>query len=190
MPFDQSHLKRQLTWTNAIGDHDIRALLRDLQGNVLKPHGRDHVLVSLLRFDSGPVDDARAAARLLGEAATSAREHLDQAALFRQSQVPGNVFIGVALSRAGYEALQIPATQIPPGQAFSAGFRKREEAIGAFDGASGESYLAAGVHALVLLADDNLPRLSDRRIKLLKAIAPGAREVACESWHRLSRSRR
>lgn len=66
MPID---LDKPLAWQHA--DADERAMLSDLQGNILKGHGRHATLNMFLRL-SDDIDKARLTIRRLGALTTSA----------------------------------------------------------------------------------------------------------------------
>ena len=107
MPVD---LRKPLHWTRA--DRAERALLADLQGNILKSHGRDHADHVILRFDPRAPAEARAFLRSLRGRVKTARRQLSEAAAYRRG-VSGEVFVGLALSSAGYQVLGIPRARWP-----------------------------------------------------------------------------
>ena len=85
---------------------DEIAMLADLQGNILKGHGRRATRQLFLKFGE---DQARARAfvRLLSHFTTSALTQLNQAEAFKLTGLSGGPFVGVFLTFAGYEALGI-----------------------------------------------------------------------------------
>lgn len=83
---------------------DSRQLLENLQGNILKGHGRDFGVYIFFRFTAEP-DRAKRELRGLSHYVTSAyRQHQD-AAIFRKFSIPGCLFGSLLLSSAGYRYL-------------------------------------------------------------------------------------
>jgi hypothetical protein len=90
----------------------FRVLLDDLQGNILKPHGRDHVILIFFTIERGKARVARAWIRALAaEHVTSAHRQLCEADDYREKKAahkrraPGKPFCTFLLSAAGYLAL-------------------------------------------------------------------------------------
>ena len=111
-----------------IAHPDLEPFLKNLQGNILKSHGRDHVAVLLLNF--GPSDGpgaqpmaARAWIRAIASAAsnriTSAHEQEEQR---RPERNRADTFQTLALSSRGYEFL---STRRPQDGAFRDGMQRR-----------------------------------------------------------------
>jgi Dyp-type peroxidase family len=101
------------------------SLLEDLQGNILKGHGRKHMRLLFLRF--GEERQARALLAEMSRRVTSALEQLDYRERFVRSGGSRGAppFVGLALSVGGYEALAVPAGRTPADAAFRVGFRRR-----------------------------------------------------------------
>ncbi len=179
MSFMEEDLLRPLAWRTAIGDPDVRRVLKDLQANILKPHGRGHVITSFLRFEPS-IDAARAAARDLGQAATTAFQQLQDADLFNTTGEDGAPLVTVALSAAGYTALGVEVDRRPEGQAFTSGLRNRGAKLPDLGLAQWEQFLLEDVHALLLVADSDETRLMIRHQELLQHTEPGAKHVGVE----------
>lgn len=188
MPFTTESLLQPLAWRTAIGDPDVRSVLKDLQANILKPHGRSHVILSFLRFDLR-VEAARAAAREFGQASTTAYQQLQDAALYNDTGKEGGTLITVALSAAGYAALDVPVDQRPTGKAFATGLRNRGASLPDLGLDHWEPDFLGDIHALLLIADNDEARLLNRHQELLGQAGPGARLVVVETGE-LYRDRR
>lgn len=185
MPFTEEYLLRPLAWRTAFGDPDVRRVLKDLQANILKPHGRGHVITSFLRFDTS-VDAARSAARTLGRGSLTAYQQLQDAELFNANGKEGQPLVTVALSAAGYTALGIEVDRWPRGQAFASGLRNRGAELPDLDLVNWEPRYIEDIHALLLVADNDETRLTIRHQELLQQAEPGAQQIAVEygSLHR------
>jgi Dyp-type peroxidase family len=111
-----------LTLTNVeIDDPDIQDFYADLQGNLIKSHGRDFSKHVFLRF-TGDGDAARAWVRSFAERVTSAkRQHAD--ALDWKANGTEHMFTALLLTARGYEALGVDEAAIPNEKAFRAGMK-------------------------------------------------------------------
>lgn len=109
-------LDEPLSWTTATGE--AADLLDSLQPNIVKGHVREHLTVLFLRFD-----DAAEAADLLRSLVPlmkSARTHLEEIEAHRATGAAGSPYVGVGLTRHGYDVL---GTAAPADVAFSRGMR-------------------------------------------------------------------
>ncbi len=151
-----------------------KALLGDIQGNILKSHGRDHSRHLFITFDAAKAKEARAwLAQLSKTKVTSALKQWDdsrvRAEIFEKSQKaedaeaylsvelskkPSSIFVNVMLSAKGYDALGLSGKK-PTDGVFGGG------AAGAVDRLSDppkkdwETPFKGDLHALVIIADDD-----------------------------------
>ncbi len=156
-------LNRPLSWTDALAarrpsDAADLAMLSDLQGNILKGHGRDHTVNLFLSFDRQGAGQVRGLLRALGSEIPSALDQLTGAQVFKVNRHDAGLFMAVFLSASGYDKLGANAS-IPNGDAFKAGMKKRKAALSDPDATAWEPTFAADVDALVLLADDDTAAL-------------------------------
>jgi len=147
MPDPVDSLDAPIDWR----DPALWPILSDLQGNILKGHGRDHTRNIFLRFDANRVADVRKAIRSLAANVTSALTQLRETSVFRIVGRPGGTAVYLAISAAGYRAIGLT----PPGNpAFLGGMAARATDLRDPDEAEWESHLR-GVHALLIVADDS-----------------------------------
>jgi len=105
-------------------------VLEDLQGNILKSHGREESVHIFLTFPDPKKEPRKTAAlrQLIAQLATkditSAKKQLDDAAAWRKNKIDGGVFVHFSLSSSGYQKLGFPDSDQPKG----ANLQKREEA--------------------------------------------------------------
>src|SRR5439155_9325858 len=118
-------LSRPLRWKTANAVET--AMLDDLQGNILKSHGRDHTAHLLLHFEEP--ERARAFVRTIGDRVTSAAQQLIEAEVFKQTCKPAGRFLVFFLSCTGYRALEVDENKIPKEKAFGDGMKERVRAI-------------------------------------------------------------
>jgi Dyp-type peroxidase family len=147
-----------------------QTFLRNLQGNILKGHGRNYTANICLRFEirGEPLRDALRA--IAAKYVTSAHAQLQQSRQFREFGLPGSIFGNLFLTANAYRKLDLadpgrwqepPVTGVPrpPTQSFLAGMRN---AAADLDDRLGPgpleplevAYRDGSIDALLLLADD------------------------------------
>lgn len=177
----------------ALDDPAHAPWLRNLQGNILSGHGRDHTLHIFVRM---PADVARAKAAIAGllPHLTSAHKQEQERRQFKDFGIPGRLFATLHLSANGYRKLGVgaaalaqgfadqPAAQLPrdPRSNFLDGMAAHAPSdLGdppAFNWEAG--YRGGDIDAMLLLADDDagfLAREGRRFIDQLQS----ACEIAC-----------
>lgn len=154
-------------------------LLRRLQGNILKGHGRDYTINIFLRFHVQG-DALRVVLRRLAEKyVTSAYEQLAERDRYKRFGVPGGMFGNLFLTRQGYEQLQIgsgvidewfretvESNEVSRSLFLDGMFASRNEFHDVLppedDGTRQPlevAYETGAIHAMILLADDTRPDL-------------------------------
>ena len=173
----QFDLSRTLSWTRALqalaaDDAATLAMLSDLQGNILKGHGRDHTANVFLTFKSGAAaaERARAFLREMGEQLPSALDQLTGAQIFKASGEDAGTFVAAFLSAAGYNALGLQDL-LPTGDAFRAGMKQRQGVLQDPAATAWDAHLADSVHAMVLFANDDKVALARDLARLQQRIA-------------------
>ncbi|MCY7375245.1 MAG: hypothetical protein LH472_04655 [Pyrinomonadaceae bacterium] len=156
------------------------AMLANLQGNILKSHGRNCAAHLFLTFSAEPEKVRRWIAIFTARYITSAYRQNYESKEFNINKISGRIFGGFYLSAAGYKSL---------------GFDNLEDFVedNAIDNAVEVSFkdgMAAGAmefndpppeeweehfrdhqsHALVLLADDDAERLKDVTARVLESL--------------------
>ena len=104
-----------------INDPTLRSVFEDIQGNILKSHGRAHSRHLFLQF----FDDTTATQQWVGSMATQLTSALEQHHTAIDYKQSGNehLFSGLLLSYSGYKALGIDESNIPDDKAFRAGMK-------------------------------------------------------------------
>lgn len=146
--------------------HD--ALLSQLQGNILKGHGRDHTANIFLEFHDSQQDEVRVwLADFSSAMVTTAKQQLAENERFKRHQVPGGLFAGIYLAAAGYEYLAVPDEQWPVDNADTFARGMNDAQITLNDTVPAEwdpTFQDINIHAMVLLAHDD-------KLVLSKAVA-------------------
>jgi Dyp-type peroxidase family len=137
--------------------------LDDLQGNILKGHGRPHTAHIFLKFHAAETSRVREWIRnSIAPAVTSATRQLGEVARYKELGIPGGMFVGFMLSAAGYRALglELDATA---DEAFLAGMRSRGGELNDPPVTDWESGYSEEIHAMLLLAHGDKRNQHDPR---------------------------
>jgi Dyp-type peroxidase family len=162
-------LNQPLRWKNANGDE--KAMLQDLQANILKGHGRKHTANLFLRFGSAAA--GRSLLQALAPQVTSAKQQLEANELFKSTKQSGGLVTLVFLTRAAYDVLGVAPAAIPPDAAFGAGMASRRTKLGDPVSTSWDKHLRGPIHAMLLLANDTAAQVKHARNALVATLPTG-----------------
>jgi Dyp-type peroxidase family len=126
-----------------------KRFLQDLQANILKGHGREHVALIFIAAKEGEVAKARQFLR--GFPVTNAFQQLDDTVQFKTTRAPGGVVRLAFLSQAGLTVFGHGPKFMPFGL-FNGGMAKDTAVLDAGSTASWQAELKKPVHALLLVA--------------------------------------
>lgn len=170
------NLDQPLAWKQANADE--KAMLKDLQGNILKGHGRERTANVFLQFDAAQPQAARAWLRKLAKQLTSAHQQLKDVEKFQQTNQPGGLFYSFYLSATGYQALGIPAAQVPGALngAFRQGMKARQGALNDPPSTAWEPLFQQTIHAMLLVGDET-EALVNAAVQAVQAALPSAVKV-------------
>ena len=157
-------------------------LLEDLQGNILRGHGRDHSVHLFLQFKEGGVDAAKSWIESFAtNYVKSAKQQSDESARYRKEGISGGLFANFLLSHDGYQYFGIKPFKMPKDEPFRFGMKNEsvknllgDPAVDDWD----EGYQAT-LHALIIMADDDVVDL----LQAVNQMTQGLRKVA-EIVHR------
>lgn len=145
--------------------------LYNLQGNILKGHGRDHTTHIFIRFKEGQ-DKLTAQKWLKGFAenyVTCFQQQLKERELYNRNKTPGSLFASVFLSKKGYEYLGFTNVQYKlKDLGFKSGMQERIAVNNDPPVSHWEKGFGEEIHAMILLADDNLKRMGEKATELIK----------------------
>jgi Dyp-type peroxidase family len=160
------NLSQPLRWTSATPEET--EMLKDLQGNILKGHGRPRTANLFLKFDPAKAEEARQFVRAIAGLVTDAHMQLQDARIFKETGSSAPPFIAFFLSAAGYRALGVPEARTPGNAAFRAGLKSRQlndPPVNTWDQTFREE-----IHAMILIGDttlDGVKRKTEEIRKLL-----------------------
>ncbi|MDB9306407.1 MULTISPECIES: Dyp-type peroxidase [Cyanophyceae] len=163
-------IKNIVEIVTSFDEFEHETLLNEIQGNILKSHGRNHAVYLFLKFQG----DKEAAKQWIGHFShmyvNSALEQAEQAKLYRHNKdVPGKLFANFFLTRAGYMHLGYTYQQLPNEDAFRQGMQdpNMQNELGD-DSQQWEKGFQNEIHALVLLASDKIVGPRTKEAKLLE----------------------
>lgn len=170
-------------------------MLANLQGNILKPHGRDHAVHIFLKFTADR-DAVRRWMRVFAESyVTSAQLQIKEARDFHDHHIPGKLFGNLFLSASGYEALGYTKAEIqevfPVDQeghrpiAFVGGMATHAELLHDPISTMWEKAYRGQIDAMILLADDDEDFILRRARTVLDEVVAVADVVTVEHGHML-----
>lgn len=162
----------------SITDQAHAAILPDLQGNILKHHGRTHAWHIFLKFNSEQIVDAKTwIVQFAIHEVTNSQKQLDDAAKKdADTTFDGGTFKNISLSASGYKKLGIPASQMPADIAFLAGLKNRTTVTN--DNLHNwEEAFAGEIDAIIIVADRSISVSVKEKNALLSAVAPFANVV-------------
>jgi deferrochelatase/peroxidase EfeB len=170
-------LQRPLAWR----DPSLIPMLAQLQGNILKGHGRSHTRNLFLRFGSQPAGARRALADL-AHSITSAIEQLSASVRYRADGTSGGPVRFLFLSAAGYRTLGVEDAAIPADTAFREGMHARTARLGDPAPDGWDAAFRAPPHALLLIGADNITQADNEADRIVRALGQsGIEVVAIES---------
>ncbi|GAA4091502.1 Dyp-type peroxidase [Nonomuraea soli] len=181
MPVNLSN-PRPLAWDSASLDADTRAMLDNLQPNILRAHVREHLAVLILRFN-----DAAEGRRYLREIALthvkSARKHLEEVREFGRTGRNGTPYVGIGLSRAGYRDLGHSVADIRKfgDAAFKDGMKRRIAEVSDPPVEQWERAYQREIHAIILIGDADPEPVERLRQRFVRDLPESARVLGEES---------
>lgn len=139
---------------------DLRAMLKDTQGNILKSHGRDNSHHIFIEFNSFPSQHVKNwVAAMLQQYVTSAWEQMDQSKAYKKHG-DDRSFVNLCLSAPGYSALGDDVC-MPSDTSFQTGAKQAVDGLNDPPISNWEHGFQERIDALVIVANDSAQGLSE-----------------------------
>jgi Dyp-type peroxidase family len=164
------HLDQPLAWKTA--NPDEQKLLENMQGNILKGHGRDFTFNIFFRLGTDIIKSKRVLREIANFHLTNAYQQLLDTEEYKATKKSGGGFGHLALTYKGYQVLGL-AAQSPTDSDFQMGM-KATESINALNDPSvdrWEESFRKDIHGVLLAADttqDGADKFAQILIKLLQ----------------------
>ena len=187
-------------------------VLEDLQGNILKSHGREESVHIFLTFPDPKKEPQKTAAlrQLIAQLATkditSAKKQLDDAAAWRKNKIDGGVFVHFSLSSSGYQKLGFPDLTQPKGanlqnreeanptelkndyaEVFQLGMKRRQYALIDPPFSAWEPAYKRDIDALLIIGADNLKDVMIKEAEIIPELSLVARVATVERGTKVRR---
>lgn len=175
-------LTAPLAWKKA--NPDELKMLQSLQGNILKGHGRNHTANIFFKLDPAKQLESRRALREIGNFhVTCAHRQLLEAEHFKATGESGGVFVHVALSFKGYQALGLAASA-PADPDFQGGMKSAASLAALADPPvnTWEPAFQQEIHGMVIVGD-NVPTVTAGRTQEIKALLQEAGATVLHVQH-------
>jgi Dyp-type peroxidase family len=181
MPVDLNNAQ-PLAWDSATLDADTKAMLDNLQPNIVRAHVREHLSALFVRFN----DVAEGKAFLRHVATTkmkSARKHLQEIRDFATSGVSGTPYVGIGISKAGYRDLGHTVEDVRKfgDQVFRDGMKRRVAEVDDPPVDAWEPPYQREIHAVILIGDAARERVDALREEILGELPESARLLGEET---------
>ena len=170
MPID---LTKPLAWQKA--NHEEEQMLENLQGNILKGHGRPMTINLFFKIDPTKAASMKQALREIANFhVTSAMRQLLETEEFHQSGKPGETFVSLMLSSTGYTALGLAAAR-PTNPVFINGMRAASSVAALNDPlvTTWEAPFQTAIDGMLLVGDTDVNRLNIKRDALVTLLTEG-----------------
>ena len=163
-------LNAPFSWKSAAAAD--KAMLQNLQPNILKAHTREFLTILFVTFDDAAV--ARTALRKISQTLMkSALKHLQEVDAFHASGTPGTSYVGIGLTAKGYATLGIPAAKRPGDASFKQGMKSA--ALGDPDPSTWDAVFretTQDIHAVILVGDQLQSARDTMLAKVLALMSP------------------
>lgn len=139
-----------------VTDPDFAEIYKNMQGNILKGHGRNHATMIFLSFHQKNVQPARNALASFAENhVTSFYKQLWERERYKRNQIPGDTFGGLFITKKGYDYLK--EKNLLKDEAFIEGMKARK--ILNDPTTELDPGYKNDIHVMLLLADDDKKRM-------------------------------
>jgi Dyp-type peroxidase family len=168
-----------LAWEKASADE--KRMLEDLQGNILKGHGREHTQNIFFHILPGKSAEGRSFIRSVSQWVKSSSSQLNESKKYRLYSQDAGAFVGLMISASGYAALGIPDDQIPPDKAFRDGLKNRQDLLKDPTVEAWDQGFRDEIHGMILIGGSDESQVRKTRRNILKAKPDSVRIVGAET---------
>jgi hypothetical protein len=156
-------------------------MLRALQGNILKGHGRPATVNIFFKIDTAKKHNMRATLREIANYhAISAYQQLIETDNFHETGQSGSPFVSLFLSATGYAALGVPVGSTPADPSFKAGMKTAAAGLGDAAVAAWDAPFQGPIDGMVLVGSENDTALRLKRDAIANLLIEGGATIVKE----------
>ncbi len=159
------NLNEPLEWKKA--DKNV---LGDLQGNILKGHGREHTVNMFLNFDSTKPQLVKDFVRNVGRKVTSSLKQFEDTEKFKITGESGDSFVALFLTHKGYKALGVTAAKTPNNPAFVKGLKSSGAALLDPPVDAWDEHFQKEIHAMILIGENDEAKSNQIKFEILSFV--------------------
>ncbi len=156
-------------------DFSKNELFSNLQGNILKGHGRDHTTHIFIKFKPERAPDVKKwIGNFTDKYVTSFKKQLKDRELYKRNKVSGGLFASFFLTSSGYKYLGFDPTKNPVKKmdpAFIGGLKTRRAVNNDPPVNEWEAGYRGEIDAMILLADDDANNMGTKAKVVLEELA-------------------
>jgi Dyp-type peroxidase family len=140
------------THQKSIDQRDLQFdnLFSNMQGNILKSHGRNHTTNIFVKFDGNKVNSAKRWIKEFAENITSCKTQLRETERYKRNKVSGGTFYNLYISASGYDYLGMDSA-IFGDDSFKAGMKNAS--LNDPEVSKWEKGFREDIHAMILIGD-------------------------------------
>lgn len=148
-------------------DPENERLFSQLQGNILKGHGRNHTTHIFFQFKKDSLKEIKHFFATFSREVTSFKKQLAEAEDYKSNGISGDTFYSISFTASGLEFLNQNIEK------FEASFKKGMKNATSLEDAEVKSWelgYSKKIDGKILIADDNKERLGDATRKILERV--------------------
>nr|WP_314493458.1 Dyp-type peroxidase domain-containing protein [uncultured Chryseobacterium sp.] len=151
--------------TNPVNIYDASCdqMFEKLQGNILKGHGRNFTAHIFIEFREGQKKGVKGYLKTFANKITSCKKQLKENIAYKEHNISGSTFFGFYISSLGYSYLEEEVESNFLG-------RMKDSKIDDIEFCKWESGFRNIIHAMILIADDNLASLKEEESSICEEI--------------------
>jgi len=144
------------------GSEEFKNLSKDLQGNILAPHGRDNAAHIFVKFENQQTARDFINGYMVKRITTAAQQKVDSEAFKKGKSKGYRTFITFSLSMSGYRFLNVDDKKIPTDSSFKNGMKSKQRQLNDPEFGLWQNEYQEDWHALIVVCNKSSKYLNNR----------------------------